>query len=393
MVYFICFVLFVLFFLILGDISPFVGSLIPVFWTSGDDILHLSLKRTKNYFYLSNLTCVNNSLPGNPAQNNPPIWQTLVESAIAKTQSVPGSSFLKQQLEVSSENMFYFNSSHTTLGYNYYWTQLIWTESVYISSRDSENSHECTNVFKVICILNIATKNTRNRNNVCGWQYSQQRNNSTTLRICNDQLFLILLINSFYNQICRTFSHCNNKLSYYGRFISFTANQTVKNFIPLHTRYFKPTTHFLPWLSDALFNNLILNQGFYRPQRSYEGYVFTGVCLSTGGYYSMPCSRSPGGWYPSMPCSRSLRGGIPACLAGGIPACLAAGLQGGCLLPGGCLPAPGRVPAPGGPAPGRCLLLGGVEETPPSQQTATVADGTHPTGMHSCWWNVIQLMI
>ena len=47
-----------------------------------------------------------------------------------------------------------------------------------------------------------------------------------------------------------------------------------------------------------------------------EGYVFTGICLSTlgGGWYpsmhcrwypSVPCSRSPGGSYPSMPC-RSL---------------------------------------------------------------------------------------
>ena len=40
----------------------------------------------------------------------------------------------------------------------------------------------------------------------------------------------------------------------------------------------------------------------------------------------------------------------------------------------------GGVPAPGGsPAPG------GVEETPPGQETATVVDGTHPTGMHSCY--------
>ena len=46
-----------------------------------------------------------------------------------------------------------------------------------------------------------------------------------------------------------------------------------------------------------------------------EGYVFTGVCLSTGG-------------------------AIPACIAGGIPACLAAGLQGGS--------APGGVPDTGG---------------------------------------------
>ena len=62
-------------------------------------------------------------------------------------------------------------------------------------------------------------------------------------------------------------------------------------------------------------------ENFYRPQRSCEGYVFTGVCLSTVG----------GGWYPSMPCSRS-RGGV--------------------------------------------LSQHG--------ETATAADGTHPTGMHSC---------
>ena len=76
-------------------------------------------------------------------------------------------------------------------------------------------------------------------------------------------------------------------------------------------------------------------------------------------------------------------GGIPACLAGGIPACLAAGLRGGvvsqhalqqvsrgCLLPGGG---------------GACSWQGVWRRpSPPGQQTATVADGTHPTGMHSC---------
>ena len=40
--------------------------------------------------------------------------------------------------------------------------------------------------------------------------------------------------------------------------------------------------------------------------------------------------------------------------------------------------APGGVPAPGG-----CLLRQGVETPPPQKQTATVADDTHPTGMHS----------
>ena len=96
---------------------------------------------------------------------------------------------------------------------------------------------------------------------------------------------------------------------------------------------------------------------YYRPQRSCEGYVFTGVCLSTGGcaipaciaggipaclaaglggcYTSMHCR-----WYASMPCSRSPRGG----------ACSSRCLLGGCLL-GGCL-------LQGGSAPRGCLLWG-----------------------------------
>ena len=47
----------------------------------------------------------------------------------------------------------------------------------------------------------------------------------------------------------------------------------------------------------------------------------------------------------------------------------------GCLLWGACS---GGVPAPGG-----ACSQGGVET--PRKQTATVADGTHPTGMHSCY--------
>ena len=82
---------------------------------------------------------------------------------------------------------------------------------------------------------------------------------------------------------------------------------------------------------------------------------------------------------------------------------------GGCLVPGGqllggawsrggvCSGAPGPgggVPGPGGPGPGGCLVPGGLlwgggipactEADPPPRQMATVADGTHPTGMHSC---------
>ena len=76
-------------------------------------------------------------------------------------------------------------------------------------------------------------------------------------------------------------------------------------------------------------------------------------------------------------------GGIPACLAGGI---LAAGLRG--VAWSGGLSAPGGVSAPGGG------LLGGVcsqgragipacTKADPPGETATAADVTHPTGMHS----------
>ena len=47
--------------------------------------------------------------------------------------------------------------------------------------------------------------------------------------------------------------------------------------------------------------------------------------------------------------------------------------SGGYLLPGG-VPAPGGMPAPGV----------GAWWRPP--QTATAAGGTHPTGMHSCFF-------
>ena len=95
---------------------------------------------------------------------------------------------------------------------------------------------------------------------------------------------------------------------------------------------------------------------------------------------------------------------IPACIASGIPACLAAGSGGsapGGSAPGGCLlwgmPALGGACSGGFLLWGQCLLWGGLLPGgsaalgggggcgyPPTQkQTATVADGTHPTGMHS----------
>ena len=62
----------------------------------------------------------------------------------------------------------------------------------------------------------------------------------------------------------------------------------------------------------------------YRPQRSCEGYVFTGVCLSTGGGGVSQHALQ----VVSQHALQQVSGG------GGIQACLAASLQGGLLLPG-----------------------------------------------------------
>ena len=65
---------------------------------------------------------------------------------------------------------------------------------------------------------------------------------------------------------------------------------------------------------------------------------------------------------------------IPACIGGGIPACLAAGgvpARGVLLWGGGGACSGGSAPE-------------GVWR-PLRKQTATVADDTHPTGMHSCF--------
>ena len=88
----------------------------------------------------------------------------------------------------------------------------------------------------------------------------------------------------------------------------------------------------------------------YHPQRSCEGYVFTGLCLSTrggGGWYpSMPCR-----WYPNMPCSRSQGWGVLSLHA--LQVVSQHTLQ---QVSGGC-------------------LVGGGGSAP---------DGMHPTGMYSC---------
>ena len=64
-------------------------------------------------------------------------------------------------------------------------------------------------------------------------------------------------------------------------------------------------------------------------------------------------------------------GGVPgpggAC-SRGVPGPKGSALGGGCLVPGG-----GGIPA--------C-----TEAEPPPGETATAADGMHPTGMHSCYF-------
>ena len=79
---------------------------------------------------------------------------------------------------------------------------------------------------------------------------------------------------------------------------------------------------------------------------------------------------------------------------GGVPGPGGAWFQGMCLVLGGCAWSwgclvPGDVPGPGG---GGCAWSQGgwglvskhaLRQTP-LEEMATAADGTHPTGMHSC---------
>ena len=109
-----------------------------------------------------------------------------------------------------------------------------------------------------------------------------------------------------------------------------------------------------------LLSNLNIFISNYRPQRSCEGYVFTRVrdSVHRGGVLSQHALQ---------------QGGL---LWGGVP------VPGGVCSRGGLLP--GGVPALGGLLPGGVPAPGGSVEPLPRKQTATVADGTHPTGMHSC---------
>ena len=96
-----------------------------------------------------------------------------------------------------------------------------------------------------------------------------------------------------------------------------------------------------------------------------EGYVFTPVILSTGGGGCL----GPG---PEGVCPGGCPGPGPesVCLGEGCP-----GLGLGGSRPRGCP----------GPGPGGVCIPACTEADTPPQQTATAADGTHPTGMHSCY--------
>ena len=115
-----------------------------------------------------------------------------------------------------------------------------------------------------------------------------------------------------------------------------------------------------------------LQQTYYRPQRSCEGYVFTGVCLSTGGWgclpqcmlgYHTPRSRHP-------PRSRPPRADTHPPVA---DTPLGADILLGADTPREQKPPPGADTPP--------------EADPPPRDTVTASDGTHPTGMHSCFRN------
>ena len=98
-----------------------------------------------------------------------------------------------------------------------------------------------------------------------------------------------------------------------------------------------------------------------------EGYVFTRVCHSVHGGGCL--GPDPGGRLGGLAgcvCPGPYPGGRLGGLASGDPGpCLGGGVQAQAWGSWGCIPA--------------CIEA----DTPPPQM-ATAADGTHPTGMHSC---------
>ena len=109
---------------------------------------------------------------------------------------------------------------------------------------------------------------------------------------------------------------------------------------------------------DRSSNNYKVKNLCYCPQESCEGNVFTGVCLSTGG-------------------SASVHTGIPP-----------PGPDSHTYPPRSRHPPWDEAPGTRHPPEQTHLPQGtdplGTRHTPALRETAIAADGTHPTGMHSC---------
>ena len=125
-----------------------------------------------------------------------------------------------------------------------------------------------------------------------------------------------------------------------------------------------------------------------------EGYVFRGVCLSTGGH----------AWQGGCAWQGGMRGGgmhggghawWGACMAGAcmVGVCMAGGMHGGGVhgrghaWQGG-VHGKGACVAGGVCMVGACMAGGACHPCPPTDTTGTAysqwAGSTHPTGMHSC---------
>ena len=133
-------------------------------------------------------------------------------------------------------------------------------------------------------------------------------------------------------------------------------------------------------LKCILVLNAKRNPVYYHLQRSCEGYVFTGICLSNGGGGGVGVSASEHAGIPHPPRSRHPPEQIP-------PRSRPPWSR---QLP----PPPEQTPPRADPPeqtpprsrhPPEQTHTSPSRHTPPPGDTVTAADGTHPTGMHSCW--------
>ena len=136
------------------------------------------------------------------------------------------------------------------------------------------------------------------------------------------------------------------------------------------------------WELNAML--LCLNH-HYRPQRSCEGYVFTPVCLSTGGICLSACwDTTP--WDQAHPSGTRHTHQEQAPPGADTPQEQTSPQEQapplGADTPRADTPSPQDQAPPQEQAPPRQTP---PDQASPPQQTATVADDTHPTGMHSCY--------